>query len=55
VETRLDALRRLLHLVLDLVYRLEEEGLPADSMQEWLRWLLQEGGSEPEVPVTIYR
>ncbi len=43
-------LRRLLHLVLDLVYRLEEEGLPEDTMQEWLRWLVQEGEGEPEVP-----
>ena len=49
-EERLLALRRLLHLVLDLVYRLEEEGLPADSMQEWLGWLIQGGGQEPDVP-----
>ena len=47
---RAGTLRRLLHLVLDLVYRLEEEQLPPDAMQEWLRWLLHEGGEEPPVP-----
>lgn len=46
-------LRRLLHLVLDLVYRLEEEGLPPDAMQEWLRWLVREGGDEPPVPEAV--
>lgn len=47
---RVRTLRRLLHLVLDLVYRLDEEGLPGDAMQPWLRWLIGEGGREPEVP-----
>lgn len=42
-------LRRLLHLVLDLVYRLEEEKLPPDAMQDWLRWLVHAGGEEPTV------
>jgi hypothetical protein len=43
-------LRRLLHLVLDLEYRIEEEGLPRDAVQEWLRWLVREGGPEPPLP-----
>ncbi len=50
---RVSTLRRLLHLVLDLLYRLEEEGLPADTMQEWLRWLVSEGGEDPEVPPAL--
>ena len=43
-------LRRLLHLVLDLSYLLEENGLPPDTAQPWLRWLMCPGGSEPQVP-----
>ena len=50
---RVGQLRRLLHLVLDLTYRLDEEGLPDDTMQEWLRWLIHEGGDEPEVPPSL--
>lgn len=53
VLERVRALRRLLHLVLDLVYRLDEENLPADAMQPWLRWLIDEGGREPDVPPAL--
>ncbi len=47
---RVGVLRRLLHLVLDLSYLLEEEGLPPDAAQAWLHWLVHPGGTEPEVP-----
>ncbi|MEM8996231.1 MAG: hypothetical protein AAGF23_15695 [Acidobacteriota bacterium] len=50
LHARVGVLRRLLHSVLDLSYRLEEEGLPPDTLQPWLRWLIAEGGAEPEVP-----
>ena len=50
---RVGHLRRLLHLVLDLVYRMEEEDLPPDSVQKWLQWLVREGGEEPEVPSAL--
>ncbi|MEE8523664.1 MAG: aromatic acid exporter family protein [Thermoanaerobaculia bacterium] len=50
---RTASLRRLLHLVLDLVYRIEEEELPEDAVQEWLRWLVREGGSEPALPEAL--
>lgn len=53
LRDRAGALRRLLHLVLDLVYRLEEEALPAETMQDWLCWLVHEGGEEPEVPAAL--
>ncbi len=53
LELRAADLRRLLHLVLDLVYRLEEEGLPAGALQGWLRWLVREGGEEPAVPAAV--
>ncbi len=47
---RAGRLRRLLHLVLDLEYRIEEEQLPRDAVQDWLRWLVHEGGDEPALP-----
>ncbi len=50
VSYRTGVLRRLLHLVLDLSYLLEEHGLPPDAAQPWLRWLVCPGGDEPEVP-----
>lgn len=53
LERRAADLRRLLHLVLDLVYRLEEEGLPPDAVQKWLRWLVRRGGEEPAVPAAV--
>ncbi len=53
LEQRVADLRRLLHLVLDLVYRLDEEGLAPDAMQEWLRWLVHPGGEEPAVPEAL--
>lgn len=48
-----ERLRRLLHLVVDLADRLDEEGLPADAMKEWLTWLAQPGGPEPPVPTPL--
>ena len=53
LRERVGLLRRLLHLVLDLVYRLEEEELPPDSLQPWLQWLIARGGEEPEVPEAL--
>ncbi len=53
LSTRVAALRRLLHYVLDLSYLQEEEGLPPDAVQTWLRWLVRPGGSEPEVPEAL--
>ncbi|MEM7352820.1 MAG: aromatic acid exporter family protein [Acidobacteriota bacterium] len=53
ISYRTAVLRRLLHHVLDLSYLLEEEGLPPDGAQAWLRWLVHSGGSEPEVPTTL--
>lgn len=53
LRERVGTLRRLLHLVLDLVYRLEEEELPADSLQPWLQWLIARGGEEPGVPQAL--
>ena len=50
---RTGVLRRLLHLVLDLSYLLEEAGLPPDGVQDWLRWLVSPGGDEPEVPAPL--
>ncbi len=47
---RAGVLRRLLHLVLDLSYLLEENGLPPEAAQPWLRWLASAGGAEPAVP-----
>lgn len=47
---RAGVLRRLLHLVLDLSYLLEEADLPEGGAQQWLRWLVHPGGAEPEVP-----
>ena len=52
-QRRAEDLRRLLHLVLDLAYRLEEEGLPRDALQPWLRWLTQAGGTPPPVPASL--
>jgi hypothetical protein len=42
-----------LHLVVDLDYRLREDGLPAEAMQPWLAWLVAEGGAEPAVPPAL--
>ncbi len=53
IAYRVGVLRRLLHHVLDLSYLLEEEGLPPDGAQAWLRWLVQPGGTEPEVPAAL--
>ncbi len=53
VSYRAGVLRRLLHLVLDLSYLLEEEGLPPDAAQSWLRWLVRPGSSEPAVPPAL--
>ncbi len=50
LERRTGVLRRLLHLVLDLSYLLEEAELPADAAQPWLRWLAAPGAAEPPVP-----
>lgn len=50
ISYRTGVLRRLLHLVLDLSYLLEENGLPPDAAQPWLRWLVRSGETEPEVP-----
>ncbi len=50
IADRAGVLRRLLHLVLDLSYLLEENGLPPDGAQPWLRWLVHPGGDEPAVP-----
>ncbi len=50
---RAGVLRRLLHLVLDLSYLLEEAGLPPDAAQPWLAWLVRPGGAEPEVPAPL--
>ncbi|MEM1182684.1 MAG: hypothetical protein AAGM22_30340 [Acidobacteriota bacterium] len=52
-QRRIEDLRRLLHLVLDLAYRLEEEGQPPDALQPWLRWLTQPGGTPPSVPASL--
>ena len=53
ISYRTAVLRRLLHLVLDLSYLLEEHGLPPDAAQPWLRWLVSPGGAEPEVPAPL--
>ncbi len=53
ISYRAAVLRRLLHLVLDLSYLLEESGLPPTAAQAWLRWLVSPGGSEPEVPAPL--
>ncbi len=53
VSYRAAVLRRLLHQVLDLSYLLEENGLPPDGAQPWLRWLVHSGGVEPEVPAPL--
>ncbi len=50
ISYRAGVLRRLLHLVLDLSYLLEENGRPPGAAQPWLRWLVSAGGPEPEVP-----
>ena len=50
IAYRTAVLRRLLHHVLDLSYLLEEEGLPPDASQPWLRWLVHPGDAEPPVP-----
>ena len=50
ISYRAGVLRRLLHLVLDLSYLLEEAGLPPDAAQDWLRWLVAPGSTEPTVP-----
>jgi hypothetical protein len=47
------SLRRLLHLVFELSYRLEEEGLPKGAMKPWLNWLVHAGGQEPEVHAAL--
>ena len=53
IAYRTGVLRRLLHLVLDLSYLLEENGLAPDAAQDWLRWLARPGGAEPEVPAPL--
>ena len=53
MRRRVDDLRRLLHLILDLAYRLEEEDLPPDCLQPWLRWLVRPGGDPPPVPPAL--
>ncbi|MEO1085066.1 MAG: hypothetical protein AAFY88_12560 [Acidobacteriota bacterium] len=53
LREQVDTLRRLLHLIQDLVYRLKEEDLPPDSLQPWLQWLVARGGEEPEVPEAL--
>ncbi|MEM7585172.1 MAG: hypothetical protein AAF560_17415 [Acidobacteriota bacterium] len=53
ISYRIDVLRRLLHYVLDLSYLLDEAGLPPDAAQDWLRWLVRAGGTEPEVPEVL--
>ncbi len=50
ISDRAAVLRRLLHLVLDLSYLLEENGLPPEAAQPWLRWLVASGAAEPAVP-----
>lgn len=53
ISYRVGVLRRLLHLVLDLSYLLEENGLPPDAAQPWLRWLVSPGDTEPTVPAPL--
>ena len=53
ISYRTGVLRRLLHQVLDLSYLLEEHGLPPDTAQPWLRWLVHAGEAEPAVPAPL--
>lgn len=50
---RVATLRRLLHLVLDLAYRLDEESLQPDALRDWLLWLTRKGEDEPPVPASL--